>query len=115
MSDRHHLHWATALDRLELDVIRAERLLADPSRPSTSRATPYGGGPEQWDEPLVEGPIPADLRERALDLQARQQALRVAMVARLGALGRQHELTSRVDRATRQARVGASVYLDVTA
>ena len=49
MTDRHHLHWATALDRLELDVIRAERLVAEPDRPAPVRPSPYAGSVEVWD------------------------------------------------------------------
>ncbi|WP_036506599.1 hypothetical protein [Nocardioides sp. URHA0020] len=101
--DRHHLHWATALDRLELEVILAERRLEDPSRPA----------PEAWDEPLLEGPIPADLRERALALRERQQRVRVELTTMLGTIGRQHDFATRVDRATRVA--GTAVFLDVTA
>lgn len=100
---RHHLHWATALDRLELDVIMAERMLVDPTRPA----------PERWDEPTLESPIPADLRERALALRERQRHAQAALATVLGAIGRQHEFANRVDRATRQA--GPPVYLDVTA
>lgn len=102
-AQRHHLHWATALDRLELDVIMAERMLEDPTRPA----------PERWDEPLLEGPIPADLRERALALRERQRHAQAALATTLGAIGRQHEFATRVDRATRQA--GPAVYLDVIA
>jgi hypothetical protein len=99
--DRHHLHWATALDRLELELILAERRLEDPTRPA----------PETWDEPDLLGPIPADLRERALALLDRQHQVRVAMTALLGSIGRQHDFANRVDRATR--RTGQAVYLDV--
>ncbi|MDF1605958.1 hypothetical protein [Nocardioides sp. YIM 152315] len=102
-AERHHLHWATALDRLELDVIRAERMLDDPSRPA----------PEPWDEPLLTGPIPADLRDRAITLRERQRAVQAAIASELGAIGRQHEFANRVDRATRPTR--PAVYLDVTA
>jgi hypothetical protein len=99
--DRHHLHWATALDRLELEVILAERRLEDPSRPA----------PESWDEPDLRGPIPADLQERAVALLDRQHQVRAAMTTLLGSIGRQHDFANRVDRATR--RTGQSVYLDV--
>ncbi|KQW42581.1 hypothetical protein ASC77_23185 [Nocardioides sp. Root1257] len=100
--DRHHLHWATALDRLELEVILAERRLLDPSRPAS----------DPWDEPELEGPIPHDLRDRAVALRERQHRVRVEMTALLGTIGRQHDFANRVDRATRTT--GRSVYLDVT-
>jgi hypothetical protein len=99
--DRHHLYWATALDRLELEVILAELRLEDPTRPA----------PETWDEPDLQGPIPADLRERAVALLDRQHQVRVAMTTLLGSIGRQHDFANRVDRATR--RTGQAVYLDV--
>ena len=49
--DRQHLIWETALDRLELDVMRAEQMTA---RPTTFELEP-------WDEPHLDGPIPDDL------------------------------------------------------
>jgi hypothetical protein len=101
--DRHHLHWATALDRLELEVILAERRLEDPTRPA----------PDTWDEPDLQGPMPADLRDRALALRERQHRVRVAMTTLLGTIGRQHDFANRVDRATRAP--AAPVFLDVTA
>ncbi len=101
--DRHHLHWATALDRLELEVILAERRLLDPDRPA----------PDTWHVPELSGPIPDDLRERALDLHDRQLRVRVEMTALLGALARQNDFANRVERATRAP--SRSVYLDLNA
>ena len=101
--DRQHLIWETALDRLELDVLRAEQLTA---RQATFDLEP-------WDEPHLDGPIPDDLVERALALRARQQEVRTALVNALGALSRQHAFADRVDRAT--ARAAQAVYVDVSA
>lgn len=101
--DRHHLHWETALDRLELDVLHTERLLEDPER----------SAPESWDEPDLHGPIPADLVERALAIRDRQLRAQEQLTAALGTIARQHEFASRVDRATR--REGSGVYVDVSA
>ncbi|MBA2955786.1 hypothetical protein GON03_15735 [Nocardioides sp. MAH-18] len=101
--DRHHLHWETALDRLELDVLHTERLLDDPE----------GAAPQSWDEPDLLGPIPADLVERALDLRHRQLRAHEQLTAALGTIARQHEFARRVDRATR--REGTSAYVDVSA
>ncbi len=99
-----HLHWATELDRLELDLLRAERMLEDLSRE----------GPGEWRAPLrLVGPIPADLRDRAVELSDRQRRVQAAMTTMLGALGRQHEFATRVDSATRVASV--PVYLDLNA
>lgn len=100
---RDHLRWETALDRLELDVVAAERMAADPAQPA----------PPSWDEPALVGRIPAHLVERAVALRERQRRVEAAMATTLGALGRQHDFATRVDRATRAP--GTSVYLDVTA
>lgn len=100
---RRHLIWETALDRLELDVMRAERMVANPAAYDL----------EPWDEPHLDGPLPADLLERALELRARQQRAKAALAAALATLSKQHAFAERVDRAT--ARAGRSVYVDVSA
>lgn len=100
---RNNLHWETALDRLELDVILAERMLEDPTRPA----------PEPWDETQLEGPIPSHLRQRALDIRARQREVQHALQGLRGAVARQHDFARRVDRAT--GRTDRSVYLDLQA
>ena len=100
---RHHLHWETTLDRLELDVLQAERILADPDR----RA------PEAWQQPAVSGPIPPDLVQRAATIVARPAREQAQLAAPLGTVARHHEFAARVDRATR--REGAAVFLDVSA
>ena len=100
---RRHLIWETALDRLELDVLRAEQMVANPARYDL----------EPWDEPLVDGPLPGDLVDRALDLRARQQGVQRRLVEALQTLSRQSAFTERVDRAT--ARTNRPVYVDVTA
>lgn len=101
---RQHLIWETALDRLELDVLRAEQML--------DRAAALDAF-EPWDEPLAAGPLPHHLLDRALELRARQQEVQRQLVEALQTLGRQSAFTDRVDRAT--ARAARPVYLDVTA
>ena len=101
---RQHLIWETALDRLELDVLRAEQMLSRHPAPHD---------PEPWDEPLVDGPLPHDLLDRALDLRARQEAIQRQLAQALQALSRQSAFTDRVDRAT--ARHSGPVYVDVSA
>ncbi|ABL80288.1 MULTISPECIES: hypothetical protein [unclassified Nocardioides] len=102
-----HLHWETALDRLELDVLLAERMLADPAR--TDRLTH-----DPWDEPTLFGPIPADLVERALALRDRQAQVEAQLRQAAGTVGRQHRFAERVDRATGRGH-GYPVYLDIDA
>ena len=101
-----HLHWETALDRLELDVMLAERTLADPSRDRQID--------EPWDEPTLAGPIPADLVERALEIRERQLQVEAELARAVGAARCQHRFADRVDRATGRG-AGRSVYLDVEA
>ena len=102
-----HLHWETALDRLELDVLLAERMLADPA--GSHRPTH-----EPWDEPTLSGPIPADLVERAKALRDRQARVEAQLVQTVGSIGRQHRFADRVDRATGRGP-GHAVFLDVEA
>ena len=102
-----HLHWETALDRLELDVLLAERMLAEPAR--DHRLTH-----EPWDEPTLSGPIPADLVERARSLRDRQARVEAQRAQGVGDIGRQHRFAARVDRATGRGH-GHAVYLDVEA
>lgn len=87
---RRHLLWETALDRLELDLMRAERLLSVPNGPA----------PEPWHEPELGGPIPGDLVERALALRDRQEQLQAALREQVATTREQHAFTDRVDRAT---------------
>ena len=101
-----HLHWETALDRLELDVMLAERTLADPSRDRQIA--------EPWDEPMLAGPIPADLVERALEIRERQLQVEAELTRAVGAARCQHRFADRVDRATGRGP-GRAVYLDIEA
>lgn len=101
-----HLHWETALDRLELDVMLAERTLADPSRDRQID--------EPWDEPTLAGPIPPDLVDRALEIRERQLQVEAELVRAVGAARSQHRFADRVDRATGRGP-GRAVYLDVDA
>lgn len=101
-----HLHWETALDRLELDVMLAERTLADPSRGRHLD--------EPWDEPMLAGPIPADLVERALAIRERQLRVEADLVQAVGTARRQHRFAARVDRATGRGP-GRAVYVDLEA
>jgi hypothetical protein len=100
---RHHLHWETVLDRLELDLILAERKLADPDAPD----------PEPWSEPHVPGPIPPDLVERAQGLLDRQATVRDRLTVASFALRRHQDFAARVDRAT--TTPDRPVYLDIDA
>ena len=69
-SEQPSAAWEVALDRLELDVIMAERLLRT-GQPPTPR-------PRGTTRPL-DGPIPADLLARALELQRRQAVVEASL------------------------------------
>lgn len=102
--DRIRSVWQTELDRLELDVIRAERLLKGLSTMST----------EPWDPPLVPGQIPADLAVRAQDLLDRQERATTSLAAALDDARRQIGYADRVTDMTGRAAAGP-VYLDLEA
>jgi hypothetical protein len=100
--------WAAALDELELTLDETERLF----RGEAGEASDAGTAVATWAPPALEGPIPVDLRTRALALHHRQQqVLRAAAEAAAG-LRRQAALTSRMSTATHEPR---PVYLDITA
>jgi hypothetical protein len=96
--------WAAALDELELSLDETERLLHGEA-PAGTTAAP-------WAPPALEGPMPVDLRTRALELHHRQQQLIRATAEAANAAKRQLELTSRMS--TKRAEP-SPVYLDVTA
>lgn len=95
------LAWTIELDRLELDVIRAERTVPA-GRPIRT---------DDWRPPSSIGPIPPGLVARASDLRERQERCLAQMAERLGGAARQHALTVAVSRAT--VDDGVPVYLDV--
>ncbi len=84
------MSWNIELDRLELDVMRAERALpqGDPVRT------------DSWYPPAVIGPVPPALVERALALLARQEACLQEMDRRLGGAARQAAMAAAISRAT---------------
>ncbi|MBW8751197.1 MAG: hypothetical protein JF565_07190 [Propionibacteriales bacterium] len=82
--------WECELHRLELDVLRAERLVKGLT------ATPA----EPWVPPAVPGEMPADLAERARDLLDRQDRASAGLQAALTAAQRQIAYGGRVADAT---------------
>ena len=95
--------WQVELDRLELDVLRAERALADNTLLRT----------DPWDLPGVRGPMPEELREQAVSLLERQRAVTAALAQRLGATARQQSVVDRLDLGSPLDNL--PVYLDVSA
>jgi len=96
--------WECELDRLEIDVVRAERLL------KSLDAIPA----EPWDPPAVPGQMPADLALRAQELLDRQERASAELASALTAAQRQFAYGERV---TDVAGGGPArpVYLDLEA
>jgi hypothetical protein len=94
--------WEAALDRLEMDVELAERLLVS--------NTPVP--PEPWEPPTLRGPMPEDLLPRARLLHERQLAAARDITLAASANRRQVALTARL---TAVVPPDVPVYLDITA
>lgn len=97
-----HLVWETELDRLELDVALAERML---------RSNEPGALPD-WAPPVVRVPLPGDLLPRARLLHERQLAVAHALTSRLASTARHQALT---DRVRDNLPPEVPVYVDVSA
>lgn len=93
--------WEAELERLELDVARAESLLA-------------AHAPEPlpaWEPPRI-GPLPEDLVPRARLVLERQLAVAHLLTQRISSTGQQRRLTERI---RENAEPDVPVYVDVSA
>ncbi|WP_370250524.1 hypothetical protein [Nocardioides sp.] len=95
------VEWEIELDRLELDVLRAEHALASGTPVRT----------DTWQPRHDLGPLPAPVVPRARDLLARQVECLAEMARQLGRTAQQQVLTTAVSRATE--RVATPVYVDL--
>jgi len=102
--DTHFESWQLELDRLELDVMRAERAFATDGLLRT----------DGWEVPSLAGPVPDDLHIRATEILTRQQALLIGLAERLGATGRQQAVADHVGRVSARDR-SRPVYFDISA
>jgi hypothetical protein len=96
--------WENEIDRLELEVIRVERLV----RGLVSTPT------EPWRPPAVPGLLPEDLVDRVTELLGRQEEAKEALELALGDAQRQIAYADHVATVTRQHTHGP-VYLDLEA
>lgn len=103
-ADRHQA-WETALDRIELDLIRAERAVDSPT---------LLGEITTWHRPDDYGPIPASLRPRAEEIVARQRAVLRLLGERLGRTAQRQAVVDDVTSISAGAQPGA-VYVDISA
>ena len=95
--------WTTALDALELDVSRAEAMLAEEHRIADEPAH------DPWHPPPHIGPLPLDLRPRADAILARQIAAAEAIAGKLASNRQQSAVVARMETGERVKR---PVYLD---
>lgn len=96
--------WESELDRLELDVLRVERLVKGLSTMPT----------EPWVLPAVPGQMPPDLAERAQELLDRQERAAADLRTSLVAAQRQIMYGDRVSELTGPGPA-VPVYLDLEA
>lgn len=96
--------WEVVLDRIELDLIRAERAL--------QTGAGLGEAPADWDVPEGYGPIPAALRGRAEDIIRRQQYALRAMAVQLGVTAQHQALVEDLESLSTRSGAGP-VYVDM--
>lgn len=102
-TDPHHDAWQVDLDRIELDVLRAERALESGADLRT----------DPWDVPGNHGPIPRELRDRARSILERQQTVMARIAEQLGVNLRHQTVIEKVGLSSSLSNV--PVYLDVSA
>ena len=103
VTDPVHDAWQVTLDRIELDVIRAERALESGAQLRT----------DEWDVPSDHGPVPASLRPRAEEILGRQHVVLKRLAEQLGQTYRHQAVVERVGRTSPATHV--PVYVDVSA
>lgn len=96
--------WEVAVDRIEMDVIRAERALANDELFTL----------EEWVPPRVTGELPAALRARAEELLDRQRAVLARTGEKFAATIRHQAVVEELGRATRPGQ-SRPAYVDVSA
>ncbi len=97
-----HQQWVDELDRLEADVTVAESML----RVNEAPVLPA------WERPVVRGPLPTELEDRARFILERQLAVAHQITQRLVSTGKERQLHERF-RDT--AHPDVPVYLDIDA
>ena len=103
--DPRHEAWEVALDRIELDLVRAERAIE--SGAGLARV-------DVWREPDYYGPIPVSLRSRAEEILARQQRTMRRLTELLGVTA-QHQAIVEGAAALSTPNPDLAVYVDVSA
>lgn len=85
--------WSTVLDHLEGEVIAAEQTMADGR---AEEIAAWGRRTDDWVPPSSLGPVPDDLRERAMRLLQHQLAVAEALIERITQSQRQRDVAARM-------------------
>jgi hypothetical protein len=96
--------WEATLDRLEQDVLMAERFLASGQAPTT----------EPWEVPQLDGPMPDGLLPRASEILRRQAEVKDSLRVALTANDKQRAFADRVNLSSSQGSARPA-YVDFTA
>jgi hypothetical protein len=90
---RPSVDWSRVLSELEGEVLAAEQTLADGR---AEEIAAWGRRTDDWVPPSTLGPVPDDLRERAMRLLQHQLAVAEALVERITQSQRQRDLAARM-------------------
>jgi hypothetical protein len=85
--------WTTVLDHLEGEVLAAEQTMADGR---AEEIAAWGRRTDDWLPPSSLGPVPADLRERAMRLLQHQLAVAEALIERITQSQKQRDVAARM-------------------
>lgn len=97
---RRPVDWQEALTELEGEVLAAEETLA---RGRAEEIAAWGRRSTDWVAPTGLGPVPDDLRERAMHLLQHQLAVAEALVERITQSQRQRDVAARMSYAPDRA------------
>jgi hypothetical protein len=90
---RPSVDWTQVLSELEGEVLAAEQTLADGR---ADEIAAWGRRTEDWVPPSGLGPVPLDLRERAMRLLQHQLAVAEALIERITQSQRQRDVAARM-------------------
>jgi hypothetical protein len=90
---RPKVDWTTVLDHLEGEVLAAEQTMADGR---AEEIAAWGRRSDDWVPPSMLGPVPDDLRERAMRLLQHQLAVAEALIERITQSQRQRDVAARM-------------------
>lgn len=85
--------WSSVLDHLEGEVVAAEQTMADGR---AEEIAAWGRRTDDWVPPSSLGPVPDDLRERAMRLLQHQLAVAEALIERITQSQRQRDVAARM-------------------